>query len=177
MNEMFDSLYNRHKDTVYKYVLVSLGFNHDMADDCMQDILMVLLQKHETILAHPNPGGFFIVTARNFIKRYKTAQYNHARRTAPLDEKVNHLSYQVDFQEIFNTMPDTEILKKRIIERLNDKEAGLYELFYERGFSVADTAQRLHLSESNVKVRLFRLRNKVRQMVKEIIHSIEDNAL
>ena len=168
MIELFENLYNKHKETVYKYILVSLNFNHDLANDCMQDVFLLLLHKQEVVLAHPNPGGFIIVTARNFIKRHKTAQYNHAKKLAPLDDKTAGLVYHDDLRHIYNTLPDTETLKSSILQRLNNKEISLYSFFYERGFTVADIAMRLNITENNVKVRLFRLRIKVKQMVQEM---------
>lgn len=165
MPDFIDSLYKQHKETVYKYILVSLGYNHDMANDCMQDVLVLLLQKKDAISAHPNPAGFFIVTARNYIKRYKTAQYNHSKTLVPLDETAN-LSYDDDL--LYEALPDTDKLKSAILQRLNRNEIYLYELFYERGYSVTDTAKRLNITEGNAKVRLFRLRIKVKQMVQEL---------
>jgi len=166
MTSFFENLYSQHKETIYKYILVSLGFNYDMANDCMQDVFVLLLEKKEIISAHPNPGGFFIVTARNYIKRYKTAQYDYAKKIMPLED--NCLTYDDDFQNIYENLPDTEILKSTIIQRLNHKEIQLYEFFYEHQLSVTDTAKRLDITESNTKVRLFRLRLKVKEMVREI---------
>ncbi|MCL1842635.1 MAG: sigma-70 family RNA polymerase sigma factor [Defluviitaleaceae bacterium] len=166
MTEFFDKLYNQYKETIYKYILVSLGFNYDLANDCMQDVFVLLLEKKEIVLSHPNPGGFFIITARNYIKRYKTDQYNHAKKIMPLEDKG--LIYNNDFQNIYENLPDTETLKSTILKRLNQKEIQLYELFYEHQFSVADTAKRLNIKEGNAKVRLFRLRLKVRELVTEI---------
>jgi RNA polymerase sigma factor (sigma-70 family) len=165
MTEFIDNIYNQYKETVYKYILVSLGFNHDMANDCMQDILVLLLEKKEIVSSHSNPGGFFIVTARNYIKRYKTAQYNYAKTLAPLDDNI---SYHDDLHHLYEIFPDTDILKSTILQRLNHKEIQLYELFYEQRHSVTNTAKRLEISESAAKVRLFRLRIKVKEMIQEL---------
>jgi DNA-directed RNA polymerase specialized sigma24 family protein len=132
----------------------------------MQDIFVLLLEKKEIVSSHPNPGGFFIITARNYIKRYKTDQYNYAKKIMPLEDKG--LIYDSDFQNIYENLPDTETLKLKILQRLNQKEIQLYELFYEQQFSVADTAKRLNITEGNAKVRLFRLRLKVKELVQEI---------
>jgi RNA polymerase sigma factor (sigma-70 family) len=168
MTELFEDLYNRHRDTVYKYILVSLGFNNDLADDCLQDVFELLLQKKDVVSQHPNPGGFFIITARNFIKRYKTAQYNRTKKLLPLDEKTATQVHYDDMDNVFNSLPDTNTLKATLLQRLNENEQSLYEAFYEQGCSVAETAKRLSISESNTKVRLFRLRIKVKQMVQEM---------
>ena len=168
MVELFDNLYNQHRETIYKYILVSLGFNHDMASDCMQDVLVLLLEKREIVSSHPNPGGFFIATARNYIKRYKTTCYKRDTILAPLNDKAAEISYYDDLQHIYDSLPDTDTLKTTILQRLNHKEAQLYELFYEHGYSISETSKRLNISEGATKVRLFRLRIKVKEMVQEL---------
>ncbi|MDR0272363.1 MAG: sigma-70 family RNA polymerase sigma factor [Clostridiales bacterium] len=165
-NKTFDDMYARYNKTVYKYVLVSLECNHDRADDCMQDIYAVLLQKTEEIMVHPNPGGFFIVTARNFIKKYKTAQAVNAVRCIPLEKTAPFLRYEEDFSIPEDV--DEQLLKTEILRHLDDKEISLYTMFYEQKFSVAEISVRLRITEGNVKVRLYRLRLKVKNKVKEI---------
>jgi len=75
------------------------------------------------------------VTARNYIKRYKTAQYNYAKTLAPLDDKI---SYHDDLRHLYENFPDTDILKSTILQRLNQKEIQLYELFYEQNSSIEE---------------------------------------
>ncbi len=161
MNSLFYDIYARYNGTVYKYVLVSLGFDAGLADDCMQDIYLLLLEKSERVERHPNPGGFFIVTARNYIKKYRAG--NRAGRFTPLDDR--HVPGREDVPE-----DDTnyDLIKDELLQRLTKQERQLYDAFYERGLSVAEIARCQRITEGNVKVRLFRLRVKVKKMVREI---------
>ncbi len=165
---LFEQIYTQYYDTVYKYVLTSLGFDYAAAGDCMQDIFTLLIQKADVVTAHPNPGGFFIVTAKNYIKKYQVKMADGFKKTAPLDETLRELSYEEDLDRIFERADDVEILKAEILKRLSFGELNLYELFYERNLRIAEIAKRLKISEANVKVRLFRLRIKVKDMVREL---------
>ena len=164
----FEHLYTQYYDTVYKYVLASLGFDYTAAGDCMQDICALLLQKSDALASHPNPGGFFIVTAKNYIKKYKADMASRAKKTAPLDDSFHELRYEENLDAIFTQVDDVERLKAEILQRLNQNEMDLYEMFYEKKLRIASISASLNLSEANVKVRLFRLRLKVKDMVREL---------
>lgn len=165
--KLLEGIYAEHYQTVYKYVLVSLDFNYPMTDDCMQDIFMLLLEKADKVVEHPNPGGFFIVTAKNYIKKYKTTMSKQAKKVTTLAE-MPVLKYEEDFDQIFEHNADVEMLKKELLKRLNHNEMFIYGLFYEKGISISEISKTLHVSEGNVKVRLYRLRIKVKKMVREL---------
>ena len=100
--ELFNNIYAKHHQTVFSYVLVSLNNDHDLAKDCMQDILALILQKLDTIVDHPNPGGFFIITAKNYILKYRTARQRDLNRTVPYDEGMKGASYKDFFYWVRN---------------------------------------------------------------------------
>jgi RNA polymerase sigma-70 factor (ECF subfamily) len=166
--ELFNEIYLKHSKTVYMYVLVSLNYDNDLADDVIQDVFSLALQKLEVVLSHPNPGGFLIVTAKNYIQKYRASLKKSSKLTSPLDGSSSELSYCEDFDSIFEKKADIDELKREVLAKLSAKEITVYDMFYERKYSVYETAKRLGITENNVKVRLFRLRAKVRNMVKDI---------
>ena len=167
--DLFNKIYSKHYDTVFKYTLVSLNNNIDLANDCMQDIASLALKKLDTVINHPNPGGFLIVTAKNYIQKHKALIQKNNKLTVSFDETMTNVAYEEDFDRIFEERVNIDKLKEEILCELNSAEIGLYCLFYEKKLSVRQTAQNLKISESNVKVRLFRLRVKVRKMVSAIL--------
>lgn len=166
--KLFEDIYAKYHDTVYKYILVSLGFDHSISDDCMQDVILLLLQKADKVIEHPNPGGFFIVTAKNYIKKYKTTIAANSKKITSLEENSFELSYEEKFEDMFEKNDDVELLKREILQRLDHNEMSLYEMFYERKLTISKISENLNISEGNVKVRLFRLRMKVKNMVREL---------
>ncbi|MDR2167146.1 MAG: sigma-70 family RNA polymerase sigma factor [Clostridiales bacterium] len=166
--EIFQNIWARHHDTVFAYVLASLNHDSELADDCMQDIVALVLTKMDVVAKHPNPGGFFIVTAKNYIHKYRALRRREIQRNLPFDETTVKAAYEVDFDAIFDRPVNIEKFKREILNKLDFKEMELYQLFYEDGLKISEIAGRLKISESNVKVRLFRLRAKVRKQVTEI---------
>lgn len=169
--ELFNAVCAKHYDTVFAYILVSFNNDRDLADDCVQDTMALALQKIDTFLSHPNPGGFLVATARNYVHKHKAAQRKRLLRTASLDEMLDQPSYTEDFDAVFDEPVNIDKLKAQILQLLGDKEFALYELFYEKRMSVAQIAKHMQISEGNVKVRLFRLRLKVKKMVSDILNA------
>ncbi len=170
--DCLQAIYNKYSQTVYKYILVSLDFNESYADDCMQDVYLAVCIKKDTVIEHPNPGGFIIVTARNFVKKYRAKMQKSAMHTVALDETVaNTLTYEVNFNEFMDNSVDIDNLKKQFLGMLSEKDLYLYSMFYEKKYSVAKISTILKITESNVKVRLFRLRLTVKEHVKKAFTS------
>lgn len=164
----FEIIYEKYHITVYKYVLASLRYNRDLADDCMQDIVTLMLQKKDKIYHHPNPGGFFMVTARNYVCKYIVTIANNNRVLKPLDEHISSFSYEENpdahlIEASIET--DIDLLKAEVLTRLTHDELTIYQLFYEDNQPVSKIALNLKISVSNVKVRLFRLRIKVKKLI------------
>lgn|GEM_PF-1765528 len=167
--ELFNSVYAKHCDTVFTYILISLNHNKDLANDCMQDTAELIMQKIDTVINHPNPGGFFIVTAKNYIHKYKAMQRKNYMKSVPFDETMSGAAYEVNFDRLIEGRINIKGFKQEILNKLDDNEFALYSMFYEKKMSVSKIAQNLRITEGNVKVRLFRLRVKVKKMVSDVL--------
>jgi len=62
---------------------------------------------------------------------------------------------------------ETIVRMRRALERLRPEERALVTLFYEEERSVVEIAQIMDLTQSNVKVRLHRLRERLRRYMEE----------
>lgn len=166
VKEYFNSLYNEYYALIYKYTLVSLNFNEYLAKDCVQEVFLTVYEKIDIVLKHPNPGGFIIITAKYIVKKHQAKISSQNEKTIPLENtQVKDLSYNVDFDEPDSDDLDLDELKVTLLQSLSSQESLLYNLFYEEKFSIAQIAERLEITPGNVKVKLFRLRAKVKNMV------------
>ncbi len=165
-DDFFYQVYDKFKATVYKYIYISLDFNANLADDCIQDVFEAAYGKVEALIHHPNPDGFLIVTARNYIKKYKDYLIKQSKRTVALDTYETSLCYQQDFEEGINDSLDLEYLKQLFLSMISEQELGLYKMFYDEQLPVSKISKDLCITENNVKVRLYRLRLKIKEMIK-----------
>jgi|ADurb_H2B_03_Slu_FD_contig_61_764679_length_1553_multi_12_in_0_out_0_2 RNA polymerase sigma-70 factor (ECF subfamily) len=95
--------------------------------------------------------------ARNVFKEYLREHRNNTSRLVPMDPE-NSQSDHFDRNKL-----DTRILLKHLIAMLPEKEQELVALRYGAGLNNREIAKLLHLSESNVGTRLFRIVQSLRK--------------
>ena len=110
----------------------------------------------------------------NGISSFSTWLYRIAYNTAiSYTRKMKNEEYVVD-DKVWNTISDTEVddalsdeseaqieLLMNALQKLPPEDRALITLYYEEEKSVKEISSIFNLSESNVKVRLFRLRKKL----------------
>ncbi|HOU00750.1 MAG TPA: RNA polymerase sigma factor [Anaerolineaceae bacterium] len=95
--------------------------------------------------------------ARNVFKEYLREHRRNASKLVPLEPEDS----QTDLFD--RNKFDTKILLKRLIAMLPEKEQELIALKYGAGLNNREIAKLLHLSESNVGTRLFRIVESLRK--------------
>lgn len=113
---------------------------------------------------HPEKAsfkGWLFIIVRNRC-------YDHRRQDkTALNEEISRktvdtLEEELDTNEL--TKPTVEILME-LMEQINGEEKRLLMLKYHHGYSLRDIQQALGLSESCVKNRLFRVRQKLQKLL------------
>ena len=95
---------------------------------------------------------------RRFL--YGLSQYIRKRKiTYDISEYENIIS---DFDEVEEDILENEIISKSI-NGLKKKDIEILMMFYYHSKSTKEIAEKLNLSEINVRSRLFRIRNKIRK--------------
>ena len=156
----FDTLYRRYLDKVYQ---TCLFFTNDTqaAQDYAQDIFLKVFRKLDSF-AHQSSFSTWL---------YAIA-YNHCRDQHRLRKRLPTEPLAPDLvQTLAGSSPFTEDADEdqlRLIERqlakLSPLDEDLLRLRYERGLSVVALSQHYQLSESAVKMRLKRSRDRLRSL-------------
>ena len=158
VKDEFSRLYDEHRDSVFRLCLVKLKNNAHTADDCTQNTFTVLYKKlldGETI---EYPKAFLYKTAQNFILKSLAQNSRIAEKTVELDivkDKVDTDNPDIDDNINY------ELMKKRILEILNDEEKKIFKLRYIDDLTLSETADRLQISKAAVAKRVERMRKKI----------------
>ena len=118
--------------------------------------------------------AYMNLSSFNGISSFSTWLYRIAYNTAiSYTRKRKNEEYVVD-DKVWNTISDTEVddalsdeseaqieLLMNALQKLPPEDRALITLYYEEEKSVKEISSIFNLSESNVKVRLFRLRKKL----------------
>ena len=146
-------------DVIHNFLRSRFG-NHHFIEDCVQETLIAIHQARHTYDRHRpfRPWLFAIVrhkvidTLRKQTTRQKiTSQYRGEQ------EILSRTSQQSE--------AESEIIKGRLLESLSVQYREVLVLTKFIGFSIAETAEKLGISESLVKVRVHRAIRKLKHLI------------
>lgn len=81
-NDPFDQIIERYYQAIYRYCYVRLGYDPHAADDCTQEVFLILLKKKRGLELTDGIGSWLYETADRVIKTYLRKQ---SRAPAQID--------------------------------------------------------------------------------------------
>ena len=132
--------------------------SRSLAEDIVQDTFYEALCSADMLRNHPKPVGWLVDVAKNKVKNYRRRAQN--RTTVELSECEEFLPC---LEERYNAAELHLLLESS----LSGEERRLFYDFYVRGFGQADMAAAENTTESAIKNRLYRIRQKLRRAMKE----------
>ena len=131
----------------YSYVKSSAD-----AEDISQEVFLKLYRSKESFTADENIKAWLMKVTANTAKNYLSSAWT--KRKLPLTEDIP-----------LKDEKDYELLEA--LNRLNKNYRAVIYLHYYEGYSVAEISSMLGISESNVKARLKRGRDKLRAILEK----------
>ena len=169
-NDFIKSLYDQYSDEIYM-ICFSLCKSKIDAEDCLQEVYLRALSKASEVKRHNAPDKWLFVTARlvSLEKlRIKNKIIRHELNIEDFEAILTNGTFEDDLLEKQYTETDILLLRKDIIENLNEKERQLYILRYVEKLSVDLISERLKINYSNATTRLNRLKTKIIKFVSQI---------
>jgi len=145
----------KYQSLVYGIALSRLASRHD-ADDVFQDVFLIYFQKNKTFRDEDHRKAWLIKVTLNCCKRVANSTW---RRKTTAIEDVPELSYG------FSSREESEIFIA--LRALPEKYRIVMQLFYFEEFSTEEIARLLKISAANVRMRLMRSREMMRELIKE----------
>ena len=154
--EAYTELVQRHLDSVHRYVRIRCGNDADTADVCQEVFLEVCLK-----IGNFNPD--FAFTAWLYtIARCKTADHFRRRRPAEEFDPAHHGGTDTASpSESIERRENAREAWERVFRLLPENHANALWMRVQGRMSVAQIATMLETTETNVKVMLFRARQKL----------------
>ena len=171
MEEFISHLYQEYSDTLIYIIKNRLytGCPKYYAYDCLNDVFVIAIQKHNDSSFQTNPKGWLIRTARNVVDNFNRKSFR----------RNNYADYSQDIREIpqLQDMEEECVYKEwltnhfqtELNESLSNEEKFLYYLRYKKKLNNEEISQQLGISKNAVNTRLSRLRQKIRQFIRENI--------
>lgn len=146
-------------DVIYNFLCSRFG-NHHFTEDCVQETLIAIHQARHTYDKHRpfRPWLFAIVRHKAIdILRKQSSRQRVTSQYKVEQEVLSQVSQQNE--------ADNEIIRGHLLESLSEEHRDVLVLTKIIGFSVAETAEKLSISKSLVKVRVHRAIHKLKKMM------------
>lgn len=170
----FAYLINKYKDMAYT-VAIKIVKSHEDAEEVAQDSFLKAYEKLDSFKGNSKFSTWlYTIVYRNSITKIRKKKV----ATTDIDD------YVMDNYSEGSEFPQLEAIKngeqqkyvREAIDRLPEKDALLITLFYMNESSVEEIEQITNLTQSNIKVKLFRARKKLNTelsfLLKEEVNTI-----
>ncbi len=155
----FDILISRHKDYVMS-VCVSVLKSRQDAEEASQDSFIKAYKK----LASFDKSSKFSTWLYRIAYRTSLDFLRKRKRTVDIDDHAFGLRSDSEVQLKIDKEERMGILQS-VIDTLEDEERTLIRLFYFEEMGIKDLAKITGLKDSNVKIKLFRIRKKLKERI------------
>lgn len=151
------------KDKLYRLAL-RITFDSAEAEDVVQETLIRVWNKREEWAQLDSPEAYCLTIARNLaIDRSQLKESQHAELTPETQDTPEASG---PYEELVRN--ESMNLIHRLIERLPENQRSVLQLRDIEGKSYKEISQIMQWTEEQVKVNLFRARQKIRQQFLEI---------
>lgn len=163
-DKLLEEYCQNYKTSLYKYAYLRTGHDKNTAEDCVQEAFVVIykrLCKGEEFL---QPRAFLYRTVDNFVKEHlKDLEKRKKIQDAATNENA---FFELPVFENLDEQTENEIIKA-VFKEMNEKEKVIYRRRYIDKCSVSDIAKEYNISVSTVTTRLYRIRQKAEEKVKQ----------
>ncbi len=177
-------LFAENYDRLFRYCMVKLDSDKQAAADCVGDVFLLAKSRAEELAAHPDPVGFLYKAASNYARNAAKKKRRRRRKLVSLDRMLESAGFSDGFPgadaakligplsaESRSGAPpeeeDAAELRGKLLADLRYEERTIFEMYYDEALSADEIAKRLGISKDAVRMRLFRVSDKLKAAVHE----------
>lgn len=169
--QLADKLWREYEPYIRKLCNYKLNSHKEYIDDCVQDVFAALVEAIHKEIHIENPKAWLTTVTNNMIKDIYSLTSKTSDKIISLSEKNliddNYFWNDTAFENLNISEEQILSIKEEIIQMLDEDEKRLLNERFEQKLSVVLIAQRHNTTENNIYQKLFRLRNKCRQLIKD----------
>ncbi len=168
------ALFDEYYAVIVKQCFLTVSFSSQYAsiiEDCVQYAFLQAFLNGKKVLAHENPAGWLLVTARKKL----IAEMRTQQRHLAIEKKYNHAilascTAQSDSIERWQHQETIRQLLNDIFALLSATEMRVCQLYLQEGHSMDETAAIMHVDRVVVRGAVDRIHKKARHVQKQYTH-------
>jgi RNA polymerase sigma-70 factor (ECF subfamily) len=153
------------KDKMFRFARRILRSGPE-AEDLVQDAMIRLWHKRQTIRNDSNPVSFAMTITKNLCLDYLRSKYN-MNKTTDIDTIENEIRENAATPDAMMMMDESDKLVRLAIDSLPEKLRMVIHLRDIEELSTAEAASVMGMTEGNLKVSLSRARKLVREIIEK----------
>ena len=158
-----DCLINEYYNYIYTLVRnsVSIIITNEDIEEIISDVFLALWKNHKKLRKNTAIKAYLTGITKNIIKnKYRSTKLNYS---------ISDYEEQLISNDNLENLTEEKEQNKIIIDTLKsmkEDEYKIFMMFYYKSKKIKEIATELHISESNVKVKLHRIRKVVKENLK-----------
>ena len=149
----------------YLYLIVknmgSIAILDEDIEEIISDVFLAIWKNSENLNRHTNIKEYLTGIAKNVTRnKYRRTELNYS-----ISDYEEKLFDNFNIEKLSEEKEQDRIIKKAL-KNLNEEEYNIFIMFYYNGKKIKEIAEVLDLSESNVKVKLHRIRKLIKKDLK-----------
>jgi RNA polymerase sigma-70 factor (ECF subfamily) len=177
----FNGIVTRYYEKILKFCVYALGGNRSAAEDCAQDIFLILYENMARLKDYDKIGGWLYKTAGHISKQYAASLRKERERfTAPFpvsetgdgEAPIDNIAAGDRIKSEEEQIAEEKALARAAAEigkRLGPKDKQILRLAFREKHPLKEVAARLGISLSAAKSRTSRLRQKISALARELL--------
>lgn len=157
----FDELYSRYNERIYYYFYRMLGYEHQIAEDFVQDIFMKIIDKPHYFDSKRTFTTWIFSIAHNMCKNeYRNRQ---VRSIVNSEDNPDRFIYSEDQVTSNNKKTVDKIFLE--LNKMDESHKTAFLLKYREGFTIEEISEIMELPEGTIKSRLFYTRKVLKKQL------------
>ncbi|MDR2419564.1 MAG: sigma-70 family RNA polymerase sigma factor [Treponema sp.] len=177
----FNGIVKRYYEKILKFCVYALRGNRSAAEDCAQDIFLILYENMGRLKDYDKIGGWLYKTADHIAKQYAASLMKERKRFAVPSSVFETMDGETPLDRIAakdNIKSEEEqIAEEKAVARaaaeiekhLTSKDEQILELAFREKHPLKEVAARLGISLSAAKSRASRLQQKINALARELL--------
>ncbi len=171
MNSSHDQFlrhYHDHKDKLFNYLMVRLGFNRPQAEDLLMDIVLKAYENFGKF--NPEKGSFstwiFTVAHNHLVNHWRD---DAKRKTTSLDklEEGGYTAASIEAEDRVSPVIQNEKIEK-VLNLMSDTEKEIITLRYLQDLEFSEIAEVLNKKEGTIRTSLSRAMRRFSEIYQKI---------
>lgn len=165
-------IWQEHEPYIRKFCTCRLQSRPADIDDCMQEVFLALTQAMEkgTVIIYPK--AWLTKVADHIIKRIYEKAKTASAKTVPFDTLISDCTQIAYPDEDLSCVSEEQIseLKEEVFSHLTEQEQKLLHDRYAAKKSIAEIASEQNTTETSIRQRLYRLKQKTKQIIRQLLN-------